>query len=206
MEHKKATTLTLKEITKSGDKIWVKLTLSLRLSKKGNFIGLLGILKAGGAYVPLDPSYPKDRLAFMLSETRTRVLLTQQTHLADLPNAAEWLASSDGHLGRNKDADDAIESANDLRIKLGESFLNLERKSTKDHFTGVIDFHRFGGKQARERVRAGLTEIPALMWQDLITHFGAGTIKHWFEVKGATMIDVHTAKSLWFFDVSSGFE
>ena len=45
MEHKKATTLTLKEITKSGDKIWVKLTLSPRLSKKGNFIGLLGIVE-----------------------------------------------------------------------------------------------------------------------------------------------------------------
>ncbi|HEY7490704.1 MAG TPA: amino acid adenylation domain-containing protein, partial [Candidatus Tectomicrobia bacterium] len=40
-------------------------------------VGLLGILKAGGAYVPLDPAYPKERLAFMLSDARVPVLLTQ---------------------------------------------------------------------------------------------------------------------------------
>ena len=41
-------------------------------------VGLLGILKAGGAYVPLDPEYPKERLAFILEDTRALVLLTQR--------------------------------------------------------------------------------------------------------------------------------
>jgi aspartate racemase len=40
-------------------------------------VGLLGILKAGGAYVPLDPAYPRQRLAFLLGDTRAPVLLTQ---------------------------------------------------------------------------------------------------------------------------------
>jgi amino acid adenylation domain-containing protein len=48
-------------------------------------IGLLGILKAGGAYVPLDPKYPKERLAFMLSDAQVSVLLTQQTLVETLP-------------------------------------------------------------------------------------------------------------------------
>ncbi|WP_207249022.1 non-ribosomal peptide synthase/polyketide synthase, partial [Pseudomonas sp. FW305-55] len=40
-------------------------------------VGLLATLKAGGAYVPLDPQFPADRLAFMLDDSRARVLLTQ---------------------------------------------------------------------------------------------------------------------------------
>ncbi len=46
-------------------------------------IGLLAILKAGGVYVPLDPQYPKERLTFMLEDTRTPVLLTQARLVPD---------------------------------------------------------------------------------------------------------------------------
>jgi len=37
--------------------------------------GVLAILKAGGTYVPLDPSYPAERLACMLADSRPQVLL-----------------------------------------------------------------------------------------------------------------------------------
>jgi len=50
-------------------------------------IGILGILKAGGAYVPLDPAYPRERLGFMLEDTRAPVLLTQEKLRGDLPQA-----------------------------------------------------------------------------------------------------------------------
>jgi amino acid adenylation domain-containing protein/thioester reductase-like protein len=49
-------------------------------------VGILGILKSGGAYVPLDPAYPKERLAFMLSDAQVPILLTQEKLILELPN------------------------------------------------------------------------------------------------------------------------
>jgi amino acid adenylation domain-containing protein len=41
-------------------------------------VAFLGILKAGAAYVPLDPTYPKDRLNFLLEDTRCSLVIATQ--------------------------------------------------------------------------------------------------------------------------------
>jgi amino acid adenylation domain-containing protein len=41
-------------------------------------VALLAVLKAGGAYIPLDPAYPRERLSFILEETRAPVVLTER--------------------------------------------------------------------------------------------------------------------------------
>ena len=41
-------------------------------------VGLLGVLKAGAAYLPLHPTAPQERVAFMLEDSSTSLLLTQK--------------------------------------------------------------------------------------------------------------------------------
>ena len=51
-------------------------------------VALLAILKSGGAFVPLDPGYPRERLAFMLDDTRAPVILSQQRLRDQVPAAS----------------------------------------------------------------------------------------------------------------------
>ncbi|WP_163832494.1 non-ribosomal peptide synthetase [Spartinivicinus ruber] len=48
-------------------------------------IGMLAIIKAGGAYLPIDPSYPKERQAYLLEDSRPILILTHSNLLAELP-------------------------------------------------------------------------------------------------------------------------
>ncbi|WP_223632535.1 non-ribosomal peptide synthetase [Corallococcus sp. EGB] len=52
-------------------------------------VTLVGILKAGGAYVPLDPEYPSERLAFMATDSRVRIIVTRAGLASRLPSG-DW--------------------------------------------------------------------------------------------------------------------
>ncbi|MEL6748819.1 MAG: amino acid adenylation domain-containing protein, partial [Pseudomonadota bacterium] len=61
--------------------------VGLCLTRSCNLLaGLLGILKAGAAYVPLDSDYPAARLSYLLTDSQTRLILTE-TPLQDTVTA-----------------------------------------------------------------------------------------------------------------------
>ena len=64
----------------AGSRVAIFMDRSLNM-----LVAVLAILKSGAAYVPLDPAYPRDRLAFMLSDSSPTVVLTQEKMLDQLP-------------------------------------------------------------------------------------------------------------------------
>ncbi|AWM05853.1 MupA/Atu3671 family FMN-dependent luciferase-like monooxygenase [Bradyrhizobium symbiodeficiens] len=66
-------------------------------------IGLLGILKAGAAYVPMDPSYPAERIALMLEDSRAGVVVTTTDLVGALPPQTRGLCIDAGGEAREAD-------------------------------------------------------------------------------------------------------
>jgi rhodanese-related sulfurtransferase len=112
------------------------------------------------------------------------------------------------------EAEAAIEEANGIRAGHGKNELSLTGIDPTgfNPGQGKLDFSRFGNDAAQERLRAGLSNIPALTWQSLITtrvvfdenNKSVGSYK----IEGALKIDLATAKSLYdrgvvFIDTSS---
>ncbi|WP_127503547.1 non-ribosomal peptide synthetase/MFS transporter [Actinoplanes solisilvae] len=73
-----------------GDRVAICLDRGIEL-----FVVMWGVLKAGAAYVPLDPAYPVDRLHYMLTDSRSRVLVTRLPDAGDItrPPVSEAAAS-----------------------------------------------------------------------------------------------------------------
>ncbi|QDG60834.1 amino acid adenylation domain-containing protein [Pseudomonas sp. NIBRBAC000502773] len=50
-----------------------------------SLVAFLAVMKAGGVYVPLDIEYPRDRLLYMMQDSRAQLLLTHTSALPQLP-------------------------------------------------------------------------------------------------------------------------
>jgi amino acid adenylation domain-containing protein len=79
-------------------------------------VALLAVAKAGGGYVPIDPDYPAERIAFMASDSRMPVLVTEERLRGLLPAGRATVVSVDG----DRDAI-AAESAERLAPVAGAS-------------------------------------------------------------------------------------
>lgn len=49
-------------------------------------VGILGILKTGAAFVPIDPKYPIERIYFMLSDSRAKIIVSTKASKRKLQN------------------------------------------------------------------------------------------------------------------------
>jgi natural product biosynthesis luciferase-like monooxygenase protein len=77
-------------------------------------IAVLATLKAGAAYVPLDPGYPADRVAFMLSDSRARLVISDSSLASSVPAGVDALVV-------DSDAELAAQGASNLGTPLEPS-------------------------------------------------------------------------------------
>jgi len=86
----------------------------------GSFVGIflerspemiaatLGVIRTGAAYAPFDLAYPVDRLAFMIDDTATPLLLTSEDLLPLLPTNRPLCLDVAALLAEASDADDTL--------------------------------------------------------------------------------------------------
>ncbi|CDG92177.1 putative Phenylalanine racemase (ATP-hydrolyzing) (fragment) [Xenorhabdus bovienii str. feltiae Florida] len=82
-------------------------------------ISILAVLKAGGAYVPMSPEYPPERVRFILADTGSSCVVTQQRHLTALgeyTHTLSLIAADDPSVtaGRPMDNPMPVNGATDL--------------------------------------------------------------------------------------------
>ena len=63
----------------------------------GMLTGILGILKSGAAYVPIDPEYPGERIRYLLEDTRSSIILSNNKNASALAKGtASLIITMDG--------------------------------------------------------------------------------------------------------------
>lgn len=138
-------TLTYKELDKASDK--VAAFLQKQHVKRGDKVALLinrseqilvfalGILKTGAAYVPVDTTHPADRINFILTDTKSKIVIAEE----------EFLSLAEGFKTfMPKQIEKSSVRANKLNIKpdMNDDFVILFTSGTTGNPKGVMLSHQ----------------------------------------------------------------
>ena len=116
------TEMTYKELNEAANKFANYLVQDCQI-KKGDIVSLkfnspknlipclLGILKSGAAYLPIDPYTPGERMIFMIRDSNSKLLVTDQMGLEEYPirtivwEEVNWHGKSNENLGVTMDSE-----------------------------------------------------------------------------------------------------
>ena len=102
-------------------------------------IAILSVLKVGGAYVPVDPSYPDERIKYILEDTNTKLVLTNEVYKQRLEDISKASVANLGTIEENLQirtlAIDNKEIQEQLSLQL---VTNLDTETTSSNLAYVI--------------------------------------------------------------------
>ncbi len=121
------------------------------------YVGRQGILKAGGAFLAIDPKYPDDRISYILSDSKAKLLVTKK-EIADkkkelLDNCGVKVYYIEELLNNNNDSNPNVEiSPNNLAYCLYTSGSTGKPKGVMVEHRGVVNLATDSDKSVQVRV------------------------------------------------------
>ncbi|MCP4904776.1 MAG: LLM class flavin-dependent oxidoreductase [bacterium] len=114
-------------------------------------VSVMAVLKSGGAYVPLDPTYPADRIAFMIDDSKLGVVLTTGSRCRELPSCEARIIALDRESAaiadRSVEAPRSDASPTDLSYVIYTSGSTGQPKGVMVEHRNVVNF--FAGMDER---------------------------------------------------------
>jgi amino acid adenylation domain-containing protein len=107
-------------------------------------VGMIGIMKAGGAYLPIEPSFPRERIAYMLTNSKCRMALVDADSSAKVPEQIRAIdVTSELLSGLPAENPEAGAGPKNLAYVIYTSGSTGEPKGVPIHHEGVANLHAF---------------------------------------------------------------